>query len=69
VKSRADELGVAASVAVMQGSTSLEDLAQRVLKYDPTSLDAQYVHFFHEKIPSRFVPSSRSPNRRLMRLW
>lgn len=46
---------IAASVCVMQSATGLDDLAQRVLKYEPESLDAQYVHFFHEKIPSRFV--------------
>lgn len=44
---------IAASVCVMQSATGLDDLAQRVLKYEPESLDAQYVHFFHEKIPSR----------------
>lgn len=48
---RIDE--IAASVAVMQGSTGLDDLALKVLKYEPDSLDARYVHFFHEKIPSR----------------
>lgn len=25
---------------------------------DPNDTDAKYVHFFHEKIPSRFVSSS-----------
>ncbi|KAH7104955.1 hypothetical protein BKA62DRAFT_691226 [Auriculariales sp. MPI-PUGE-AT-0066] len=48
---KADE--IAASVMVMQGATSLDDIAGRVLAVDPTDLDAQYVHFFHEKIPSR----------------
>jgi len=48
---RIDE--IAASVAVMQGTTGLDDLAWRVLKHDPTNLDAVYVQFFHEKIPSR----------------
>ena len=44
---------IAASVMVMQGASSLDDIAERVLATDPTDLDAQYVHFFHEKIPSR----------------
>ncbi|ORY79273.1 hypothetical protein BCR35DRAFT_352714 [Leucosporidium creatinivorum] len=49
---------IAASVCVMQSATGLDDLAQRVLKYEPESLDAQYVHFFHEKIPSRTLALS-----------
>lgn len=49
---RIDE--VAASVAVMQGSTALDDLADRVLRSEPSHPDARYVHFFHEKIPSRY---------------
>lgn len=52
---RIDE--IAASVAVMQGATGLDDLASRVLKNDPDCMDAMYVHFFHEKIPSRLVSS------------
>lgn len=47
---KADE--IAASVMVMQGASALDDLAERVLKVDPNDLDAKYVHFFHEKIPS-----------------
>lgn len=42
----------------MQGATGLDDIAQRVLKQDPSNLDAQYVHFFHEKIPSRTLAVS-----------
>ncbi|KAL8286414.1 hypothetical protein RQP46_004431 [Phenoliferia psychrophenolica] len=53
---RIDE--IAASVAVMQGATGLDDLAHRVMKYEPDSLDAQYVNFFHEKIPSRTLAVS-----------
>lgn len=48
---RIDE--IATSVAVMQGSTGLDDLASRVLRIEPSNVDAQYVNFFHEKIPSR----------------
>ncbi|KAF7312387.1 CRAL-TRIO-N domain-containing protein [Mycena indigotica] len=48
---RADE--IASSVMVMQGGTVFDDLAERVLKVDPNDPDARYVHFFHEKIPSR----------------
>lgn len=50
---RIDE--VAACVAVMQGSTALDDLAERVLRQEPSHADARYVQFFHEKIPSRYV--------------
>lgn len=44
---------IAASVCVMQSATGLDDLAQRVLKHESDNIDALYVHFFHEKIPSR----------------
>lgn len=44
---------VAASVATMQATSTVEDVGQHVLKRDPNSADARYVHFFHEKIPSR----------------
>ncbi|KAI9459646.1 hypothetical protein BJY52DRAFT_1204012 [Lactarius psammicola] len=50
---RADE--IASSVMVMQGGSMFEDIAERVLKVDPNDADAKYVHFFHEKIPSRSV--------------
>ncbi|KAI5481574.1 hypothetical protein MNV49_002800 [Pseudohyphozyma bogoriensis] len=53
---RIDE--IAASVAVMQGATGLDDLAQRVMRHEPDSADAQYVNFFHEKIPSRTLALS-----------
>lgn len=43
---------VAASVAVMQGATAIDDIAEKVLKYEPGNIDAQLVGFFHEKIPS-----------------
>lgn len=46
---------VAASVATMQSTSSLEDVAQHVLKRDKTDIDARYVHFYHEKIPSRMM--------------
>ncbi|KAH9844614.1 Histidine kinase group protein [Teratosphaeria destructans] len=44
---------VAASVATMQATSTVEDVGQHVLKREPHSTDAKYVHFFHEKIPSR----------------
>lgn len=53
---RADE--IASSVMVMQGGSVFDDLASRVLKTDPNDADAQYVHFFHEKIPSRQLAES-----------
>ncbi|KAF2103199.1 hypothetical protein NA57DRAFT_33330 [Rhizodiscina lignyota] len=46
---------IAASVATMQGASTLEDVAQLVLQRDKSDWDARYVHFFHEKIPSRMM--------------
>jgi len=48
---RLDE--IAASVATMQAASALTDVAKHVLERDDHDPDAQYVHFFHEKIPSR----------------
>ncbi|TCD64395.1 hypothetical protein EIP91_004143 [Steccherinum ochraceum] len=53
---KADE--IASSVMVMQGGSVFDDIADRVLKVDPNDLDARYVHFFHEKIPSRQLAES-----------
>ncbi|POS80361.1 hypothetical protein DHEL01_v201252 [Diaporthe helianthi] len=55
---RLDE--IACSVATMQSASALEDVANLVLKRDPNNLDAKYVHFFHEKIPSRQLAESTS---------
>ncbi|KIW52167.1 hypothetical protein PV05_07829 [Exophiala xenobiotica] len=44
---------VASSVAMMQGASALEDVAKYVLEKNPQDPDAQYVHFFHEKMPSQ----------------
>lgn len=46
---------IAASVATMQGASSLEEVAKLVLQRNPNDTDAKYVHFFHEKIPSRML--------------
>ncbi|KAI8718913.1 Aminotran-5 domain-containing protein [Fusarium sp. LHS14.1] len=48
---RLDE--IACSVATMQGSSPIEEVAGLVLQRNPQDPDAKYVHFFHEKIPSR----------------
>ncbi|THH14486.1 hypothetical protein EW146_g5845 [Bondarzewia mesenterica] len=53
---RTDE--IASSVMVMQGGSVFDDIAERVLKVDPNDGDAKYVHFFHEKIPSRQLAES-----------
>ena len=50
---RLDE--IAASVATMQGASSLEEVAKLVLQRNANDSDAKYVHFFHEKIPSRML--------------
>ena len=44
---------IAASVATMQSASALEDVAKFVLQRSKDDPDAKYVHFFHEKIPSR----------------
>jgi hypothetical protein len=44
---------IACSVATMQSASTLEDVAQLVLQRNALDSDAKYVHFFHEKIPSR----------------
>lgn len=53
---RLDE--VAACVATMQSTSTLDSVASLVLQRNPASTDAKYVHFFHEKIPSRTVAES-----------
>lgn len=53
---KADE--IASSVMVMQGGSVFDDIAERVLKVDPNDIDARYVHFFHERIPSRQLAES-----------
>lgn len=50
---RLDE--VAASVATMQSASALDTVAILVLQRSPSNTDAQYVSFFHEKIPSRMM--------------
>ncbi|KAL5494672.1 hypothetical protein ACEPAI_133 [Sanghuangporus weigelae] len=55
---RTDE--IASSVMVMQRGTVFDDIAEKVLKMDPKNVDARYVHFFHEKIPSRQLAESTS---------
>jgi len=49
---------IAASVATMQSASALEEVAKHVLQRDERDPDAQYVHFFHEKIPSRAMAES-----------
>lgn len=49
---------IACSVATMQSASALEEVAALVLKRNPASLDGKYVHFFHEKIPSRKLAES-----------
>lgn len=53
---RLDE--IACSVATMQGASTLDDIGPAVLSRNPDDTDAKYVHFFHEKIPSRQLAES-----------
>lgn len=55
---RVDE--IATSVATMQAPSTVEDVAQLVLQRAPNDADAQYVHFFHTKIPSRHLAQCTS---------
>ncbi|KAK7422638.1 hypothetical protein QQZ08_009444 [Neonectria magnoliae] len=55
---RLDE--IACSVAAMQGASPLEDVGTLVLQRNPEDMDAKYVSFFHEKIPSRQLVESTS---------
>ncbi|KAK5958888.1 hypothetical protein OHC33_000732 [Knufia fluminis] len=55
---RLDE--IAASVATMQSASALEEVAKHVLQRNEQDPEAQYVHFFHEKIPSRAMAESTS---------
>ncbi|KAK8018416.1 hypothetical protein PG991_007606 [Apiospora marii] len=48
---RIDE--IASSVATMQSTSTLENVAALVMQRLPNDPDANYVNFFHEKIPSR----------------
>lgn len=51
---------IAASVATMQSASALEEVARFVLQRNESDIDAKYVHFFHEKIPSRMLAESTS---------
>ncbi|KAL9122742.1 MAG: hypothetical protein Q9187_000703 [Circinaria calcarea] len=51
---------IAASVATMQSASSLEEVAHLVLQRNASDTDAKYVHFFHEKIPSRMLAQCTS---------
>ncbi|KAF7551775.1 hypothetical protein G7046_g7622 [Stylonectria norvegica] len=55
---RLDE--IACSVTMMQSASALEEVAGLVLQRRPENLDAKYVHFFHEKIPSRQMAENTS---------
>ncbi|EXJ86096.1 hypothetical protein A1O1_06465 [Capronia coronata CBS 617.96] len=47
---------IAASVATMQAASAIDDVARHVLQRNVEDPDAQYVHFFHEKVPSLAMP-------------
>ncbi|KAL9108791.1 MAG: hypothetical protein Q9227_006448 [Pyrenula ochraceoflavens] len=51
---------IAASVATMQSASALEEVAKHVLQRNKDDPDAKYVHFFHEKIPSRALAECTS---------
>ncbi|MCJ1475876.1 hypothetical protein MMC13_004540 [Lambiella insularis] len=51
---------IATSVATMQSASSIENVAKLVLQRNEKDADAKYVHFFHEKIPSRMLAQCTS---------
>jgi hypothetical protein len=51
---------IATSVATMQSASALEEVAKYVLAREQHDADATYVHFFHEKIPSRSMAACTS---------
>ncbi|EXJ77623.1 hypothetical protein A1O3_09851 [Capronia epimyces CBS 606.96] len=51
---------IAASVATMQAASAIDDVAKHVLQRNVEDPDAQYVHFFHEKVPSLGMPQHTS---------
>ncbi|EXK48030.1 hypothetical protein FOXG_00476 [Fusarium oxysporum f. sp. lycopersici 4287] len=51
---------IACSVATMQGASPIDEIGALVLLRNPQDQDAKYVHFFHEKIPSRQLAESTS---------
>ncbi|KAI4173015.1 MAG: hypothetical protein LQ348_006648, partial [Seirophora lacunosa] len=51
---------IAASVAAMQSASSVDEVAKLVLQRNGSDIDARYVNFFHEKIPSRMFAESTS---------
>ncbi|KAK8925355.1 hypothetical protein H634G_05935 [Metarhizium anisopliae BRIP 53293] len=55
---RLDE--IACSVATMQGASALEEVGGLVLQRNRDDLNAKYVHFFHEKIPSKRLVETTS---------
>lgn len=48
---RIDE--IACSVATMQGTSTVDEIGSTVLQRNNNEVDGKYVHFFHQKIPSR----------------
>lgn len=62
---------IAASVATMQSASSLEEVAKLVLQRSAHNSDAKYVHFFHEKIPSRMLAqcTNLNPLDEIIRDW
>lgn len=55
---RLDE--IACSVATMQSASALEEVGGLVLQRNSQDPEAKYVHFFHEKIPSRQLVETTS---------
>ncbi|KAI4161174.1 MAG: hypothetical protein L6R39_000134 [Caloplaca ligustica] len=54
---------IVASVATMQSASSVVEVAKLVLERNENDIDAKYVDFFHEKIPSRMLAESTSLER------
>jgi hypothetical protein len=57
---RIDE--IATSVVLMQSATAFDEIAQKVLRAEPGNVDAAYVMYYQERIPSRTLCHSTSPH-------
>ncbi|CAG8739023.1 21486_t:CDS:2, partial [Dentiscutata erythropus] len=60
---RIDE--IATAVVTMQSASAIDEVASRVLKKNSTNLEALYVNFFHEKIPSSNIDKKNGLVRRI----
>lgn len=64
---RIDE--IATAVVTMQSASAVDEVAAKVLKKNADQLEALYVNFFHEKIPSRCASVAPPPQHLLLSFY